>query len=65
MIVKRARGRGRQCCWYDRTRKTRSRLYHVIGLSRLVMKDGSCWRLILGPWTFAFGFRAIKSGRHE
>jgi len=63
MIVKKARGHGGQRCWYDRTRKKRVRLYHAFGLSRLVMKDGSCWRLIVGPWTFAFGFRATKAGR--
>lgn len=65
MIIKKARGRGKQRCWYDRTRKTRNRLYHVFGLSRIVMSDGSCWRLIIGPWAFAFGFRGNKCGRRK
>lgn len=66
MIVNKAHGHGGKKVWYDRKRDkrgTRIRHYNVVTLSLMVSRYGSCWRLIIGPWAFAFGFRGIKAGR--
>lgn len=57
MIFKLAKGYGGMRCWYERSRKHNIRSYHVLSLSRLVSANGSCWKLIVGPFAFAFGFK--------
>ena len=67
MIVRKANGHGAQKIWYDRTRSKstgqRWRHYHIFGLAKVVCSEGSLWRLVVGPWTIAFGFRGAKGGR--
>lgn len=60
MIVRKARRHGGQACYYSRVQKSKTRMYHAFGLCRVVAKDGSYWRLIVGRWAIAFGFRAAK-----
>jgi len=66
MIVKKASGHGGKKVWYDRSRSKstgeRWRHYHVFGLARVVCKDGSLYRFIIGPWVIAFRFRGTKGG---
>lgn len=59
MIVKFAKRHGGQRCWYDRSKKFRR--YHVFGLCRLVNKEGSYWRLVIGPAVLAWGFKGRGS----
>ncbi|VVE28896.1 hypothetical protein PEP31012_03563 [Pandoraea eparura] len=60
MIARIAKARGGQRCWFDRGRIGKSRRYHVFGLSRIVWREGSCWRLVIGPLCIAFGYRDCK-----
>lgn len=46
--------------WFTRSRKSRE--YHVFGLARLVMPEGSCWRFVIGPYAMAWGFKSNKGG---
>lgn len=55
MIIRRAQGHGGARVYYDRKRD--SRCYHVFGLSRVVMKEGAFWRLTIGQWCIAFGWK--------
>lgn len=55
MIVRFAKGNGGQRCFYTRTKGTR--LYHVFDLSRIVDRNGSAWRLVIGPIVFVFGLK--------
>lgn len=57
MIFKIAKGHGGPRVWYERSRKHNFRSYHVFSLSRLVSANGSCWKLIVGPFALAFGFK--------
>ena len=64
MIISKAKGHGGKKVWYDRKRSKdgmRTRHYNVITLSKMVCRDGSCWRFIIGPWAFAFGFKGRKA----
>jgi hypothetical protein len=67
VIVKKANGHGGKKVWYDRTRSKSSgqrwRHYHAFGLAKVVCSEGSMWRLVIGQWVIAFGFRGIKAGR--
>ena len=46
--------------WYDRTKRECGRRYHVIGLSRVVWAQGSCWCLFIGPMCVVFSWRPSK-----
>ena len=54
VTIVRARPIGKRI-FYDRKRD--SRVYHVIGLQRVVMKEGSFYRLVVGQWAFAWGLK--------
>lgn len=62
MIIKKANGHGGKKVWYDRKQDrsdgTRWRHYHVFTIALAVCSKGSFWRVIVGPWAFAIGFRA-------
>lgn len=60
--INKARGHGGASVFYDRLRnkdgKQKERMYHVFGLCRVVFPTGeSFWRLIIGPWAIAFGYK--------
>ena len=51
--------------FYDRHRnkdgKQTERMYHAFGLCRVVFPSGeSFWRLIIGPYAVAFGFKGKR-----
>lgn len=53
VILRRAKGHGGPRIFYDRKRD--SRVYHVFSLARVIMKEGSFYRLTIGQWCICFG----------
>lgn len=50
----------REWCCYDRLRKSKCRQYHVFSLCRIVRRDASYMKLVIGPWVWAWGYKDMK-----
>ena len=58
-----AKGHGGPRVWYDRHRKSKSRMYHLFSVRRMVFAEGALWVVIVGPLCIYFGFKPRKGAR--